>query len=86
MTEKDSRRVVGYVRLVDLYLGDSERIDSSLKLPEIESDASPIAALLRLQSNRDMLASVVDKEGNAVGIVTTRELMQVRFSQLTTSH
>ena len=76
VTERDSRKAIGYVRLVDLYLNESDTVDEPRPLPEVKEDASPIAALIQLQDDREMLACVVDSSGTPKGIVTTRDLVE----------
>ncbi len=65
---------IGYVRVCDLYLADSEEVTAYRNLPEIHSRESCITALTRLQSSGEEMAKVVSRSGIPIGVVTVKQL------------
>ena len=74
-----SRRLVGYVRMVDLSLQEGDRIEQVRPLMQIPHTETYIVALMRMQSQREMLARVVDEAGRTVGILNARRLTEPLF-------
>ncbi|MBC8873022.1 MAG: DUF21 domain-containing protein [Planctomycetes bacterium] len=64
----------GYLRVVDLYLGDEETVQTSRPLMKLDRKASPIHALVQLQSEKEELAVVVDEQGRSVGLLYADDL------------
>jgi CBS domain containing-hemolysin-like protein len=79
VAENNGRELVGYVRVIDLYLDDASTLETvrpMLVLPERDSH---IAALIRLQSEGEELARVVDQQGETVGLLFADELTAPLF-------
>jgi CBS domain containing-hemolysin-like protein len=74
-----ANRLVGYVRVIDLWLQEGNDLAPIRPLPEVRDDQSHLAALMRLESTGDSLARVVDARGETVGIVTLERLREPRF-------
>ena len=73
--------LLGYVRTVDLYLDPGDQIETYRPLPDVASEESHIAALIQLQSSKDELARVVNKDGDTVGLLYAVELTQPLFRE-----
>lgn len=71
---RNKRQLVGYLRMMDLYLDNSPGLPEPLPLVELPENLSCLAALRRLGQAEDALGQVVDSEGKTVGFVTGREL------------
>ena len=59
----------GYLRVVDVYLSDEDTVQTAQPLMKLDRKASPIDALVQLQSQKEDLAQVVDDQGGAVGLL-----------------
>ncbi|MFV1964749.1 MAG: CNNM domain-containing protein [Pirellulaceae bacterium] len=79
LLEASGRQLAGYVRIVDLYLDDSETVDSVRELPVIAANESHIAVLIRMQTNKEELARVVDDANETVGLLYAEELTEPLF-------
>jgi putative hemolysin len=77
--ESDSRNLVGYVRIVDLYLDRQESVETVRPLLDVPSRESHIAALIRLQTAGEELARVVDGKGKTVGLLYAEKLTTTLF-------
>lgn len=64
----------GYLRVVDLYLSDRDTIQTSRPLMKLDGKASPIDALIQLQSQKEELAEIVDDQGGTVGLLFADDL------------
>ena len=76
---REERRVVGYVRAVDLML---EPEDTELKprpLMTIPHTYTHLAALMKLQDDRETIARVANEKNETVGLVTLRNLADPLF-------
>jgi CBS domain containing-hemolysin-like protein len=73
------RRLLGYVRLVDLELGGDTRELPLRKFVDISQQESSISALMRLYDASAALGRVVDGRGRAVGIVSQAALTESMF-------
>jgi putative hemolysin len=71
---QQKRRLVGYIRMVDLYMDDSPELPDPLPLVPLRENQSCLSALRMLSDALDPLGHVVDDEGRTVGFVTGREL------------
>jgi putative hemolysin len=69
-------KLVGYVRVIDLALGGSDRLDACRPLPDISESLPHLAALVQLQAAGESLARVIDARGNAVGLVSVEQLRE----------
>ena len=65
---------IGYVRVIELELSNSEEVGPLRPLLEIPDNAIHLAALTQMQSTNESLAKVVDPHGRTVGIVTADRL------------
>ena len=75
VTEPHGRRVVGYVRILDLRLEPGSTVRMSRPLLEIPRSESPISTLMRMQSNAEQVARVVDENAQTVGVIDSRVLL-----------
>ena len=73
------RKLVGYVRLIDLHLDEGETVEEVRSLLELPATTRHIAALIRLESSGEMLARVVDAQGVTVGLLDVRKLNEPLF-------
>lgn len=79
VTEAQSRTLVGYVRIVDLYLDHHDSIQEVRPLTDVSERESHIAALIKLQTAGEELARVVDDRGETVGLLFADELTSPLF-------
>lgn len=79
--EEKGQRILGYARIVDLHLDDNPNVDTFRPLAEISKDVSPVIALMKLQSDRESLAKIVDEDGNATGLVSAQVLTNAIWSE-----
>lgn len=73
------RKLVGYIRIIDLHLDDKPTVEDVRPLVEISATETHIAALIRLESSGEQLARVVDKSGAIVGLLNVRSLTEPLF-------
>ena len=71
---RNKRKLVGYLRMVDLYLDDSPSLPEPKPMVELRSEQSCLSALRLLSLTEDALGHVIDDAGKTVGFVTGREL------------
>lgn len=71
---RQKRRLVGYLRMVDLYMDDSPELPEPRPLIELRDNLSCLSALRKVSHVSDPLGHVVDRDGRTVGFVTGREL------------
>jgi putative hemolysin len=76
VTDPQSQRLLGYVRVVDLVLDAATTLQARSVRPliEVRPDEPHIAALTRLQSAREELAKLINKQGQVVGFLYAEEL------------
>jgi len=72
-------RLIGYLRVVDLILRESNEIGSPRPLLDIPETDTHVAALIRMQSGGELLARVVDAAGRTRGILTAPDLRKPFF-------
>jgi CBS domain containing-hemolysin-like protein len=77
--DKAGKSLVGYVRVVELYLDDSATIDSVRTLPAIPSGESQIAAVILMETLGEDLARIVDDDGRTLGLLSARHLTKPLF-------
>lgn len=70
----NKRQLVGYLRIMDLYLDNSPGLPEPLPMVELPENLSCLAAMRRLAQGDDALGHVVGGDGRTVGFVTGREL------------
>lgn len=68
------RRLVGYLRMMDLYLDDSPALPEPKPMVKLQGKMSCLAALRELGKTDDALGHVVDQRDKTVGFITSREL------------
>ena len=71
---RNKRKLVGYLRMVDLYLDDSPNLPEPKPMVELRDSQSCLSALRMLSQTEDALGHVIDEAGKTVGFVTGREL------------
>jgi putative hemolysin len=71
---RNKRELVGYLRIMDLYLDDSPGLPEPKPLVKLRDNVSCLTALRRLARADDALGHVVSSDGRTVGFVTGREL------------
>ena len=71
---QDRRRLVGFVRTIDLMLGDATTAPTPEPLVELAENETFLSALGKLGVAHDALGHVVNAAGKTVGFVTGREL------------
>jgi hypothetical protein len=72
----DGRRLVGFIRTVDLVLGGDDKLHTPEPLVEIGENEAFLSALGKLDVASDALGHVVNAAGRTVGFVTSSELRQ----------
>ncbi len=76
---QSTRRLVGYVRVVDLQICDSDTSSLVRPLMKIHAGESHLEALADLQRENEPIARVVDNDGETIGLLYTRRLTEVLF-------
>lgn len=71
---RNKRELVGYLRIMDLYLDNSPELPELRPMVVLRDGQSCLSALRRLSDKEDALGHVVDQKGKTVGFVTGREL------------
>ncbi len=82
VTERDGKELAGYVRVIDLYLDQNERIESIRPLLNIKHTETYSGALIQLQSKNETMARVVDDSGTTVGLLNTSKLADPLFRRM----
>ena len=65
------------LRVIDLSLSDSEMLPEPRKLMRVQSQESLCSVLIRMHTERESMAEVVDVFGRVIGIVTEYELSEM---------
>ena len=75
------RELIGYVRIVDVFLDDSPIISLSLVRPLLRIGHQEVfaAAMIKLQSAKENVAQIVDANGSPVGLLYERSLSDPMF-------
>lgn len=76
---KQQRKLIGYLRVVDLYLDDSDRLPPLHRLVDVPSTGTYIEALMKLQASGEMLGRLNSADGHVIGFVTARQLGRPLF-------
>jgi putative hemolysin len=71
---RNKRELVGYIRIMDLYLDNSPELPAPLPMVKLRENMSCLAALRKLGEAEDALGHVVAADGRTMGFVTGREL------------
>jgi CBS domain containing-hemolysin-like protein len=76
-----TRQLAGYVRIIDLHLKQLETIEMDAVRPLMKIPHSDMqsAALIRMQSEKQSLAEVVDEQGVTVGLLYADRLTESLF-------
>ena len=77
---REGRKLVGYLRMMDLYLDKSPTLPTPHLLVELQAEQSCLSALRQLSQSEDALGHVIGDKGNTVGFVTRRELQMALLS------
>ncbi len=75
----NGRELIGYVRVVDLYLDPADHVTEVRPLLEIHQSETFSATLMQLQSKQEPLARVVDDDRKTVGILNASRLVEMLF-------
>ena len=75
----DGRRLIGYLRVVDLTLDEAEEVPEPRPFLEIPHTEIHLAVLMQMQAAQQPIARVVDDNGRTIGIVTARRLAEPLF-------
>lgn len=75
INDPQTRKPLGYIATVDLYLCGQNWQADIRPLTRISRNESQISALIRMRTEKERLAVAVDENGNEVGIVSARNLM-----------
>lgn len=78
---ENKRELIGYVRVVDVYLDKSPTISLSLVRPLLRIGHKEVfaAAMIKLQSAKENVAQIVDENGSPVGLLYERSLSDPMF-------
>ena len=71
---KQKRKLVGFWRVVDLYIDDSPELPEPSPFVDLGENQSCLSALKKLSHAEDPLGHVVSNDGSTVGFLTGREL------------
>ena len=77
--EKDSAKIIGYARVIDLLLNPEPVVVDTKPILRIPSSHSHIKALILMQSERAEMACVEDERGNTVGLLMAIDLTNTMF-------
>lgn len=69
-----SADLLGYVRVIDLYLQAEPRVTRVRPLMRVRKNESHVATLIRMRTSGELLASVTNDKGEVTGIVTIERL------------
>ena len=78
-SEERPRRLLGYVRIVDLHLEPEETSETVRPFLDVKESQTLIEALMKMQSRREVLARVVDEKGQTRGLLSARRLIESLF-------
>ncbi len=78
-SDDKSNQLLGYVRTIDLYLDDGDWNAHIRPLLEIPLSDTHIAAVMKMQSQQETLANVVDHAGATVGLLNDRLITEPLF-------
>lgn len=76
-----SRRLTGYVRVIELLLRSEPDVTAARPLPRIPRTENQLAALIQLQSHQAAVAIVEDLHGNPLGLLLAEELTEPLFPE-----
>jgi CBS domain containing-hemolysin-like protein len=71
-----SDELKAYVRVIDLALSGSAEVENVRPMMTISAEDTPIEALIRMHTEQENMARVVDAEGQTVGLVYASRLRQ----------
>ncbi|MEQ8791404.1 MAG: CNNM domain-containing protein [Pirellulaceae bacterium] len=74
-----SRDLVGYVRVIDLYLDPRETIDEVRPLLKVSAGDTHVTALIAMETSKEELAQVVDAKGVTIGLLYAEQLNEPLF-------
>lgn len=76
VAEDDERRPIGYVWMVDVYLNQGDWRDSLRPLIKIPHTQPHIATLIRMRTENEPVAQLLDNQGKSVGIISMDRLTE----------
>ena len=71
---RNKRQLVGYIRVMDLYLSDSAELPEPQPMVRLRENLSCLSALRKLSQAGDGLGQIVSADGRTLGFVSGREL------------
>jgi putative hemolysin len=74
-----TRDLVGYVRVIDVYLDTRDTIDEVRPLMKVSAGDTHVTALIAMETNKETLAQVVDAQGSTVGLLYAEQLNEPLF-------
>jgi CBS domain containing-hemolysin-like protein len=74
-----TRELIGYVRVLDLYLDGSTDRPPIRPLVEVPVNDSYLSALMRLETSNESLGRVANLQGQTLGFLTARHLSEPLF-------
>lgn len=74
-----SATLIGYVRVIDLRLSDSDDLRPLRPLLELSGETTHLVALMRMESMGESLAQVIGAQGETAGIITIEQLREPLF-------
>ncbi len=72
--KKRPTELTAYVRVIDLALSGADQVDGVRPMMTISAESTPIEALIRMQSEQENMARVLDAEGQTIGILYASRL------------
>ncbi len=78
-SDQKPRRLLGYVRVVDLHLNQGNWTDQIRPLLPINSSETLVGALMQMQDPGESVAHVVDPDNQTVGLLSARRLIDSLF-------
>jgi CBS domain containing-hemolysin-like protein len=79
--DPEKTKLVGYVRLVDLVLSKDERVVAKHPVATFAAADALVTVLIRMQSEKQEMACVSNRDGKTIGLVTSDRLIEPLFSQ-----
>jgi CBS domain containing-hemolysin-like protein len=73
----EDARWVGYLRAIDLMLGDAESVVDVKPLVELRANDSLIHAAIHMQSAKQEIAHVLDDKGRSVGLLFADDVVDL---------
>ena len=86
ISEEKGHKILGYARVVDLYLEPGSDVNKVQPLLEFPKSTSPLTALMKMQSEKESIAKVVDDQQKPIGLISARALSDIVWNERDTLH